>query len=149
MTLQVRPLSAADLGGFEALVAESETEEFRFLRRLHGEWMAGSVPFDDADAYFLGVFDGGELIAVGGVTPDPYLADARTGRIRHLYVARAHRRRGIGRLLLAELEARARDAFDVLRLRTETPEASRFYESIGYTSITDASATHLRDLRGS
>ena len=145
----VRPLADTDLAALEPLVAESEADGFRFLRRLRDDWLAGRARTDAADEWFLGVFDGGALVAVGGVTPDPYAADARVGRVRHLYVARAHRRRGIARRLLAELEGRARGVYDLLRLRTDTAEASRFYESAGFTPSASDSATHLRRLRGS
>ncbi|HEX2205461.1 MAG TPA: GNAT family N-acetyltransferase [Longimicrobium sp.] len=145
----VRPLARQDLAALEPLVAESEADGFHFLRRFHGDWLAGRARADAVDEWFLGVFDGGALVAVGGVTPDPYAADARVGRVRHLYVARAHRRRGLGRRLLAELEARARGVYDLLRLRTDTPEASRFYESLGFAPVESGSATHLRRLRDS
>lgn len=146
---EVRPLAGPDLAALEPLVAESEAEGFRFLRRLRDDWIAGRARTDAAGEWFLGVFDGGALVAVGGVTPDPYVSDARAGRVRHLYVARAHRRRGAGRRLLAALEGRARGVYDVLRLRTDTAEASRFYESAGFAPVESGSATHARDLRHS
>jgi GNAT superfamily N-acetyltransferase len=144
----VRPLADGDLPGLESLVEESEADGFRFLRRFRDDWTAGRARTDAPGEWFLGVVDGDALVAVGGVTRDPYLADARTGRIRHVYVARSHRRRGVGRRLLAELEGRARGVFDVLRLRTDTEEASRFYESIGYAPDASESATHARELGG-
>lgn len=64
---------------------------------------------------------------------DPALAE-----IKRMYVAEAYRRRGLARVVLAELEATARAA-GVRRLRLETgymqPEAKALYASSGYTRI--------------
>jgi GNAT superfamily N-acetyltransferase len=60
------------------------------------------------------------------------------GELKRMYVVTAHRRRGLSRLMLAELEATARAA-GLSRLRLETghaqPEAIRLYETSGYTRI--------------
>jgi ribosomal protein S18 acetylase RimI-like enzyme len=47
-------------------------------------------------------------------------------------VRASHRRRGVGRALVTAIMAAAMPSFDVLRLRTNTPEGSQFYESLGF-----------------
>lgn len=58
--------------------------------------------------------------------------------IKRMYVAEAYRRRGLARVVLAELEASARAA-GVTRIRLETghrqPEAMALYGSSGYVRI--------------
>jgi len=76
----------------------------------------------------------GEPVACGGWR----VVEPGLGEIKRMYVVHAHRRRGLSRLLLAELEATARAA-GVRRLRLETghaqPEAINLYESSGYVPI--------------
>jgi len=64
------------------------------------------------------------------------LVDQRSwGKIKRMYVARGARGQGLGRLLLAALEAHAREArIKVLRLETGTkqPAALSLYRAAGY-----------------
>lgn len=122
----------------EPLIRASEREGFRFLARLRREYEDGSTRFDRAGEVLLGVESGPELIAVGGLTADPYAAEPRVGRLRHLYVSPAHRRRGAGRLLVAALVEAARPHFDTLTLRTDTEAAARFYEALGFAPAAGA-----------
>jgi ribosomal protein S18 acetylase RimI-like enzyme len=60
------------------------------------------------------------------------------GEVKRLYVAPGARGRGISRLLMAELEARARArglAAIVLESGTAQPEALGLYEALGYRRI--------------
>jgi hypothetical protein len=44
------------------------------------------------------------------------------------------------------LLAGAQDHFLVIRLRTDTAEAARFYSAIGFIPVAEESATHVRRL---
>jgi GNAT superfamily N-acetyltransferase len=76
----------------------------------------------------------GEPIACGGWR----LVEPGLAELKRMYVASGFRGRGLSRVLLAALEASAREA-GVTRLRLETghrqPEAIRLYETSGYTRI--------------
>jgi putative acetyltransferase len=76
----------------------------------------------------------GTAVGCGGVRR----YDATTGEIKRMYVLPESRRRGISRVVLEELEARAR-AIGYSRLVLETgtrqPEAIALYESAGYEAI--------------
>jgi GNAT superfamily N-acetyltransferase len=144
--MDIRPLEQTDLVEVAALAAAAENEGFRFLTRFVTEAAARTVSLNSAIEFFVCVHDSGSIIAVGGVTRDPYVAVDGVGRLRHLYVAEPERRRGVGRALVASLEARASAAYAVLRLRTDTAEAARFYEELGYSRVIDATATHSRNL---
>jgi GNAT superfamily N-acetyltransferase len=130
----------------DALLAESEQSGSRMVRRLVEEWASGANRFDrPGEALFAARVDG-RLVGVCGLNVDPYSAEPRLGRVRHLYVLSAHRRSGIGRQLVAEVIAAARGRFDHLRLSTENPVAARFYERLGFRSAEAAHCTHVLDV---
>ncbi len=58
--------------------------------------------------------------------------------VKRMFVSPAHRRRGLGRVVLAHLEATAREAgvaVMILETGDAQPEAMALYESAGYTAI--------------
>lgn len=145
--MHIQPLAAPASVLLAPLVGASEAEGFGFLRRLVREWDVGAGRFDGPGEILLGVVDGPALVAVGGLTPDPYSAETGLGRLRHIYVRPDMRRTGVGRLLVEALEARARPHFLALALRTDTESAARFYEALGYRRLPPGgTATHRRDL---
>lgn len=86
-----------------------------------------------ADALFL-------VADVGGIVAGYVIAQgaAGQGEILNLGVAPAHRRRGIGRRLVAEILARLRErgVHDVyLEVRESNTVARRLYESFGFREI--------------
>jgi GNAT superfamily N-acetyltransferase len=114
------------------VLAESERTGHRFLSRLVEEWESGTNRFArHGEVLFAAVADG-RVVGVCGLNADPYLPEPGVGRVRHLYVAAEYRRRGVGRQLVGAVVAAARDAFGVLRLRTESASAARFYEALGF-----------------
>jgi GNAT superfamily N-acetyltransferase len=133
---EIRALRPPPWDALEPLIAESEREGFRFLARLRREHASGAQRFEGPGEVLLGVYAGGVLAAVGGVSADPYEAGPRAGRIRHVFVARWHRRRGVGRRLVKALVAAACPHFHVLTLRTDTAEAARFYAATGFHPVT-------------
>lgn len=143
---ELRVLTPVEIHRLDPLVEESEAEGFRFLRRFIDDYGRGDIQLDTARGFFLGAFDARRLVAIGGVTPDPYISDAQVGRLRHLYVARAYRRRGIARQLVRALELRARPTYSVLRLRTDSNAAAGFYAALSYMAVDHPTATHAREL---
>src|SRR5256885_12809431 len=90
----------------------------------------------------------GELVGVCGLNIDPYAADDRIGRLRHLYVRSAFRRRGEGGHLVTKAIETARGRFEVLRLCTTNSPAAQFYEPLGFRPAEGATqdATHVMQL---
>ncbi|WP_097135577.1 MULTISPECIES: GNAT family N-acetyltransferase [unclassified Pseudomonas] len=127
------------------LEAEAVADGFRFLTRLVAEWQNGSNRFDQPGECLLGAFRNGQLIAVGGLTRDPY-ARPDIGRLRRVYVARAARGRNVGKALVQRLLERAAQRFCVVRLSTDTPEGAAFYLRCGFQQIQDDFATHAKSL---
>jgi ribosomal protein S18 acetylase RimI-like enzyme len=136
-----RPITP-EVPGFRELAREARTEGFGFLDRLDREWANGRNRFDQAGECLLGLFEGGVLVAVGGLNRDPYANDPGTGRIRHLYVSPNRRRAGLATRLMLELLLRGGLAFERLRLRTENPATGRFYETLGFSPTGEPDATH-------
>jgi GNAT superfamily N-acetyltransferase len=107
----------------EPLVAESEREGWRFVRRLVGEWTSAVNRFDQPNECLLLARQGESILGVCGLNADPYVTDKTIGRIRHLYVLEAYCRRGIGTQLIEAIVAAASGRFRTLRVRTENPGA--------------------------
>jgi GNAT superfamily N-acetyltransferase len=140
--IQTLPTSA-----LAPLLAASTAEGFRFVERFARAWEDGKARFDRPGEVFLAAYDGASLIAIGGLTADPYTGDPTLGRLRHLYVLPDARRRGIGRRLVQTLEHAARGKYRALVLRTDSATAARFYEQLGYTTLPPGgTATHRREL---
>jgi GNAT superfamily N-acetyltransferase len=138
-----------DLAALATLIAEGERSGSRFVGRLATEWSSGANRFDKPGEALVAARLDGQVVGVCGLNVDPYTADRRVGRVRHLYVMEAYRRHGIGRRLLADVVAAARGPFDRLRLRAANSEAARFYEAIGFAPCPEeADSTHALDLRG-
>jgi GNAT superfamily N-acetyltransferase len=144
--LLIRLLAQSDLQAIRDLATEADAEGFLFLSRFLTDLLAGRASLDSSRERFLGTLIGERLIAIGGVTQDPYTTDPDIGRLRHLYVRAALRGQGVGRALVNALEAWAEPRYRALRLRTDTEAAAQFYEHLGYRRVTDGVATHRRVL---
>jgi GNAT superfamily N-acetyltransferase len=95
-----------------------------------------ATEFHPPQGVFLVAWADDEPVACGGVRAH---VDDGVGELKRMYTRPTVRRRGISRMLLRELEARAR-GFGYRRLVLETgtkqPEAMAMYESLGYERIT-------------
>jgi GNAT superfamily N-acetyltransferase len=129
--------------GIETLRAEAAGEGFRFMDKLVAEWRSGMNRFAQSGEVFLGAFQAGDLVAVGGLNRDPYVDRSGIGRLRHLYVRKSARRSGVGTALAQRLLAHAEDVFDSVRLRTDTREAADFYVTLGFRPVQDQTASHV------
>jgi ribosomal protein S18 acetylase RimI-like enzyme len=118
------------------LLAASEAEGFQFVRRVVNEWESGANRFTGRGEALLGYYTDGRLVAICGLTRDPYLSEATVGRLRNLYVLPEHRGRSIGAALTRRAIELAESAFQVLRLRAATPRAAELYERLGFTATT-------------
>jgi GNAT superfamily N-acetyltransferase len=130
------------IAGLEELHAEAKKDGYDFIDTLVDEWASGANRFQAPGEVLCGHLDHGQLVAVGGLTIDPFTAEPHTGRIRRVYVRSAWRNQGVGRALVSTLVEVARKSFRHVRLRAENASAARLYESMGFTSINDPGATH-------
>ena len=129
--------------GIERLQQEAGDEGYDFIETLVEEWASATNRFDGPGEILCGCADQGLLVAVGGLTRDPFAGRPDTGRIRRVYVRSAWRNRGIGRALVATLVDHARTHFSCVRLRAENALAASLYESMGFVPIFNPDATHI------
>ena len=148
MTIVIERLRGLPVDSLGALIAESEQAGLRFVRRLVEEWGTGANRFDRSGEALFASWVDGQLVGVCGLNIDPYAADDRIGRLRHLYVRSAFRRRGVGGHLVTKAIETARGRFEVLRLRTTNSPAAQFYEPLGFRPAEGATqdATHVMQL---
>ena len=129
--------------GLHEMRIEAYDEGYDFLDTLLEEWVNGENRFDRTGEALCGHVDNGNLVAVGGLNRDPFVADVSVGRIRRVYVRQAWRHRGLGAALLDSLLCVARANFGTVRLRAENPIAIRLYESRGFVRVASSTATHV------
>lgn len=137
-----------DHPGLVGLAGEAQAEGFGFVQRLISDFNSGSNRFDRTGERLLGAFWSGELVGVCGLNRDPYTDRHDVGRLRHLYVRKSDRHRGIGAALVEQLVKGANPPFSLIRLRTNTAEGAAFYERLGFVAVGDRTATHVRTLTG-
>jgi GNAT superfamily N-acetyltransferase len=115
------------------LVVESERHGLRFIRRLAEEWTSGANRFDQPGEALFVARIGERVVGVCGLNVDPYAAEPRVGRVRHLYVLSGQRRLGVGRRLVSEI--------------IDAPEAGQLYQALGFRpSVGTADCTHIMTL---
>ena len=147
MTIDLRHIESLPVNDLAPVVTASSAEGFHFLERLAREWESGEVRFDRAGELLLAAYEGERIVAIGGLTADPYTADPELGRLRHLYVSPDARRNGLGRSIVRALEEFAQPRYRALVLRTDSRDAATFYEALGYFSLPPGgTATHRREL---
>jgi ribosomal protein S18 acetylase RimI-like enzyme len=146
MRALIERMSGAPTDRLAALLAESEQQGFRFVRRLVEEWESGANRFDRPGEALFVARVGNEVVGVCGLHVDPYADDPRIGRVRHLYVLVPHRRSGVGEQLVADVLEAARGRFERLHLRTTNAIAARLYERLGFRRIAARDHTHVLDV---
>lgn len=96
--------------------------------------VADAGTFDAPDGVFVLMHNAAEVVGCGGV----HKLDDRCGEIKRMWVRKDHRGKGLGRTLLAALEAEGRRlGYEAIRLDTNSAltEAISMYESNGYRTI--------------
>lgn len=142
--MEIRIEQATTLGSeLEPLIAEADRDGHLFLRRLGDDWASGSNRFDAPGEILMVARAGDRLVGIGGLNRDPYAQAAGIGRLRHLYIARDARRRGVGTSLVRNILAGAQPHFAFVRLRTDSSEAALFYLRQGFRPTTETDATHI------
>ncbi|GLX68044.1 GNAT family N-acetyltransferase [Paenibacillus glycanilyticus] len=136
-----------DIYDLTQLVDESTSEGFRHLKRLVGDYEAGTNKFDMAgEALFLAIKHG-EIVGVCGLNQGLHANSSKVGRVRRLYVSPNARRFGVGRMLMNSVIAEARNHYQMLVLKTDNPVADLFYRSIGFLDKADSEIdTHFLEL---
>lgn len=127
------------------LEQQAQDENFRFVTRLISEWNSGENRFDAPGECLLAGYIGHNIVAIGGISIDPY-ASRNIARVRRFYVTPGARRQKIGGALLAHLIEHAGLHFHSLRVFTDTQVGEAFYLRNGFERIDDQHATHAMSL---
>ncbi|SIR57361.1 GNAT family N-acetyltransferase [Micromonospora avicenniae] len=119
-----RPLSAADLPQLQALYAEAYPGNWFDPRMLH-------------TGQYLGIHDGGVLVAVAGV--HVWSPTYRVAALGNVTTHPRVRGRGLGTAVVAALCHRLRDTVEhvTLNVRADNVAAVRLYERLGFTRVAD------------
>lgn len=124
------------------LIALSEKEGYRFVRKMAEQWISGENRFDQPGEVIYGAFDNSVLVGICGLNQDPYAEQIEVGRLRHLYVDYKYRNNGIARMLVSRCLENASHHFSSVRLRTPDERVNGFYSHMGFSEVDVATATH-------
>ena len=128
-------------------VADIRPDQLPLLARLYEELTGLASDLDRMAAVLAAMAADPNWHLLGATAPDGVLAGALLGCIcqdmvgacrpflvvENVIVSGAYRRRGVGRCLLAAMEARARDCFYALQVSgRDRAGAQAFYRSLGY-----------------
>ncbi len=139
--LDIAPITP-DTEGIDALIDESIEEGYRMLRRLRENWDAGVDRFEGPGEILVGAWLDNVPVGICGRNIDPFADDPTAGRVRHLYVARDHRQKGVGKALVRFITEGAPGFFKFLNVRAP-PQAYEFYEHLGFAPVLENSTvTH-------
>jgi GNAT superfamily N-acetyltransferase len=144
MEVVVDRLNGMPFNALATLVAESEQDGWRFVRRLVDEWADGTNRFDRPGERLFAAWVGGVIVGVCGLNVDSYASDPTIGRVRRLYILRSCRGHGVGSRLVQTVVSAAHGRFRLLRVRTENAEAGWLYQRLGFVPAVDVpDCTHL------
>ncbi|MCE3288327.1 MAG: family N-acetyltransferase [Caulobacter sp.] len=127
--------------GFEALRGAARAEGIHNMDMLAEQWADGSQRFEEPGALFAAFVDG-ELVGVGGATPQAGLAEPAM-RMRRLYIAPAFRRAGVGQALAGAMVQQGLQEAHLLTANARASQAAGpFWEAMGFKRVEASGFTH-------
>lgn len=124
----------------EVLRQEAALEGYKFIDRLVAEWNGQAFRFDREHELLLGAWDDTDLAGIGGITHDPELPGSL--RMRRFYVRKCYRGRGIANVLATRLLTLNDSNAKPIYVNAGYPQASSFWESVGFVKHPHAGHTH-------
>jgi len=119
--------------GLDQILTESQKNGYGMIERLITEWESGATDFSGENEAYFAYEKHGEVLGVGGINEEPYLRIKEYGRMRHLYVLKKWRRKGVGREIVSATIEFAKDHYNLMTLMTpKDGSADVFYESLGF-----------------
>lgn len=143
---RIDSLSEVDI---EPIIKDSIEDGHNFLVRLQCEYMNETNCFDKEGEVLFVVMLNEQVIGIGGLNQDPYIKDKDVGRVRHLYVMKKYRIKGIGNVLLEQMVNEGRKHFKTIRLRTNNSIADNMYCNFGFIKDNDEYSTHYMNFSNS
>ncbi|MGN6395871.1 MAG: GNAT family N-acetyltransferase [Mucilaginibacter sp.] len=125
------------------MLDESGRAGYQFIQRTIDDWQNQTNKFSGRGEKLWGLFLGSDMIGICGLNKDPYSREPNIGRVRHLYIMEAYRRKGYATLLINMILHEGKQHFNSLRLFTDNPAAAKFYEKLGFQSVNDDKVSHI------
>lgn len=141
MAVRLERIESALPDQMPELRAEADAEGVHNQGMLERDFASGAERFSKAGEILLAAFDGDTLVGIGGLTVEPDKS-TRAMRLRRLYVRKAWRKCGVGRLLGEVLMAHGFETTDMLTLNAAVPGAPAFWEALGFVPVAHESRTH-------
>lgn len=131
------------------ILAESKAQGYGMIERLIREWQESVTNFSGENEVYFGYENRGRLLGVCGINEEPYLKVSKYGRLRHLYVLKDFRNKGIGKALVEKTIEFAKNHFDLITLLApKDGSADAFYKRIGFVkSSRFERVSHVFELR--
>lgn len=120
---------------------EARREGYRFVERLVGEWESGQNRFEQAGESMMIAYEEGVVVAIGGITVDPVVAEAL--RMRRFYVRNSFRRQGLAQRLAEALLKSVEKSGKTITVNAGTPDAPAFWEAMGFERHEEDGHTHI------
>ncbi len=136
--IEIRRLTALP-PDIEILRSEAAADGIRNMGILVADWRSGEDRYDKLGEALFGAFDAVRLVGVGCVKIETAVPAMR---MRRLYVLRAARRHGMGRMLAEAMIARGFEASDRLTCNAVPPGAGEFWDAMEFTRVTAEGWTH-------
>jgi ribosomal protein S18 acetylase RimI-like enzyme len=141
--VQIRRVTEQDADAFfrlrlEGLEREPEafTESAAEFRHAGIEHAVRNLAKSDNNNFVMGAFVDGELAGLAGFYRHKHAKTAHNGTIWGVYVSEGHRKKGLGRALLAEILHQAESSPGIeqifLRVGSTNSAAKRLYEGLGF-----------------
>lgn len=137
----VKPVSNDLPPDLSDLQADAAREGYGFIDRLVNDWASKAVRFDKPGEALLIARQCGSIAGIGGVTEDPFVANAL--RMRRFYIRPGFRRRGIAQALAKVLLDAAIQTGRPITINAGTAVAPAFWESLGCIPVNAEHHTHI------
>jgi GNAT superfamily N-acetyltransferase len=127
---------------FPTLLAQAEQQGHDFVGRFFANWSRSNELYGGPGEGLFAAYLGKILVGMAAIAADPYAKNPAVGRLRHVFVMREARGKGVASALVATCLERGR-RFGAIRLRTGNPDAARIYERFGFVPVDLKDASHV------
>ncbi|MDF2064977.1 GNAT family N-acetyltransferase [Bacillus sp. Cr_A10] len=132
MAIEVKRISDLKEVDVTKLIQESEKEGYRFVSRLASRYEDGTRRFTEQGEAIYGVWEDGEIVAIGGLRQSIKSSEEQSARLLRFYTLPEHRRKGIGSELCKVIAENAKGQFKEITTKTESAKADAFYRANGF-----------------